>query len=156
MSTEIEVMSKARLPDLADLDAAEAALLDMPQIECPTAHHFGPGVYIREVVMPAGSLVMGHHHKGPCMNMLVKGSMLIIDPDSKPRRIDAPLIFTTGPGRKVAYMLEDVVFQNIFATEETDVEKLEDQLIEKSETWLSKQDAANQIDVLTAHIEEQA
>ena len=132
----------------ADLELTEAAMLEHPQIECPVQHHFGPGIYIREVMMPAGVLVMGHHHKGPCMNVLVQGSMLIIDPEGEPRQIDAPLTFTTGPGRKVAYMLSDVVFQNIFATEETDVDVLEELLIEKSDAWLAKHETA-QIDALS-------
>lgn len=138
----------------ADLDLTEAAMLEQPQIECPVQHHFGPGIYIREVMMPAGALVMGHHHKGPCMNVLVQGSMLIIDPGGEPRQIDAPLTFTTGPGRKVAFMLSDVVFQNIFATDETDVDVLEEMLIEKSETWKAAQDTTKQIEALSVAIEE--
>lgn len=122
-------------------------MLDLPQVECPVAHHFGPGVYIREVSFPADTIVIGHRHKGSCLNMLVKGKMRIIEGGSA-RVIEAPLIFTTGPGRKVAHVLEDAVFQNIFATEETDVDVLEGMLIEKSETWLTKQDAAAQIELL--------
>lgn len=141
-----------KLPD--DLEMTEAAMLEQPQIECPVQHHFGPGIYIREVMMPAGTLVMGHHHKGPCMNVLVQGSMLIIDPDGEPRQIDAPLTFTTGPGRKVAFMLSDVVFQNIFAAEETDVDVLEEMLIEKSETWKAAQETTKQIEALSVAIEE--
>jgi hypothetical protein len=117
------------------IEALERAMLEQEQVDCPVTHHFGPGVYIREVAIPAGTVVIGHHHKGPCLNMLLKGAMKIRDPDGHPRVIEAPLVFTTGPGRKVALALSDCVFQNIHATEETDLDKLEQLLIEKSETW---------------------
>lgn len=138
------------LPATQDgIDQIEGDLLAMPQIDCPVTHHFGPGVYIRECAMPAGSLVIGHAHKGPCLNVLVKGSMRVITPEGQPRTITAPLIFTSGPGRKAAYVIEDVVFQNIHATDETDLDKLEDLLIDKSAAWI----AHHEIAALTAETE---
>jgi len=129
-------------------------MLAMPQVECPVTNHFGPGIYIREVAIPADTVVIGHSHKGPCLNVLVKGSMRIIDPGGIPRVIEAPLIFTTGPGRKVAHVLTDAVFQNIFATEETDLDALESLLIEKSETWQAHQATVTQIDLLAIAADE--
>lgn len=128
-------MNEIVKPDLP-IEALEAEMLALPQVECPITNHFGPGIYIREMFAPADTVIIGHKHKGPCMNVLVKGSMRIIGPDGVPDVIKAPMIFNTGPGRKVAYTLEDVVFQNIWATEETDLNKLESLLIEKSEAWL--------------------
>lgn len=127
------------LPEIAPdkIEALEAAMLCEDQVECPVTHHFGPGVYVREVFIPAGTLAMGHKHKGPCLNMLLKGAMRILDDSGQPRTIESPLMFTTGPGRKTAYALSDCVFQNIHATEETDLNKLEEMLIEKSDTWQS-------------------
>jgi hypothetical protein len=114
----------------------EAALLVEDQVDCPVTNHFGPGIYIREVFIPAGTFAIGHHHKKPCMNILLKGSMKIVDPSGSPRVIEAPYVFTTGPGRKAAIAIDDCVFQNIWATEETDLDALEDMLIEKSEAWI--------------------
>jgi hypothetical protein len=36
------------------------------------------------------------------------------------------------PGRKVAYIVETVVFQNIYSTPETDIEKLENMFVDNS------------------------
>jgi hypothetical protein len=121
----------------AAIDRLEAALIDLPQVECPITNHFGPGIYIREMFAPKDTIIVGHAHKKPCMNVLVKGSMQIVDPDGQPRVITAPMMFVTGPGRKAAVILEDCVFQNIWATDETDLDRLEEQLIDKSETWLA-------------------
>jgi len=56
--------------------------------------------------------------------------MIIVNPDGSRKELKAPMTFMAPPGRKVAYILETVVFQNIFSTDETDVEKLESMFIE--------------------------
>jgi len=136
------------------VQAMEADLLALPQVDCPIVNHFGPGIYIREMHAPADTFLIGHHHKGPCMNILVKGSMRIITPDGSARVIEAPLIFNSGPGRKVAYVIEDAVFQNIWATEETDIDALESLLIEKSDTWQAIADTRKQLALLAPDAKE--
>ena len=39
----------------------EAVFLEQPQVDCPVVHRFGPGIYIREVTIPAGALSIGHY-----------------------------------------------------------------------------------------------
>ena len=46
-----------------DFDSLEREMLEVEQVHCPVKHHFGSGVYIREVFLPAGTLVLGHAHK---------------------------------------------------------------------------------------------
>ena len=101
-----------------------------PQVECPVQHHFGPGVYIRECAMPAGSIVVGHYHRQSSLNVMLKGRMVLLV-DGQITVIDAPYMTISGPGRKAAYVLDDVVWQNIWATEETDIDKLEDMFVDK-------------------------
>lgn len=117
------------------LDGVEAAMLDMPQIDCPVQHYFGPGIYIREAFLPAGTYVMGHSHKSEHMNVMLKGKMAVIV-NGEARVIEGPLIFTGEPGRKFAYIIEDTVFQNIYATTETDIDVIEDMFVDKSAAWL--------------------
>jgi hypothetical protein len=45
------------------------------------------------------------------------------------------MMFVGKPGRKCGYVHEDMVWQNIYATNETDVETLEAMFIEKSQTF---------------------
>ena len=45
----------------------------MPQVECPLKHYFAPGVYLREIFMPAGSVVIGKIHKTEHFNIIQKG-----------------------------------------------------------------------------------
>lgn len=118
----------------AMLDGIESMMLTAEQVDCPTQHHFGPGIYIRESFMPAGTYVMGHAHKCEHMNVMLKGKMAVIV-NGEAKVIEGPCIFIGQPGRKFAYIIEDTLFQNIYATTETDIEKLEDMFVEKSEDW---------------------
>lgn len=119
-------------------DRLEAAMLNMPQLAIVTNHYFGPGIYMREVIMPAGAVVVGHKHTGESMNDFVRGKMLIFEDDGQTREISAPMVFTNQAGRKAAYIIEEVVWRNIYATTETDLEKLEQMYIEKSDQWSNK------------------
>ena len=116
---------------IADL---EKEMLDMPQADCPVAHHFGPGIYIREVTLPAGIFAVGHAQRFDHLNIMLTGKVAIVD-DGKVRVLEAPLIFTGKPGRKVGYVIETCVWQNVYATEETNIDALEAHYLDKSENW---------------------
>jgi hypothetical protein len=102
----------------------------MPQIKCEEKHHFGPNIYIKEVTMPAGSVIIGKPHKMEHVCNMMSGRMIIVQDDGEKVELVAPMTFVGKPGRKVAYILETVVFQNIYATDETDIEKLENMFVE--------------------------
>lgn len=133
------------------LDQIEAVMLAAPQINCPITHHFGPGIYMREAFLPAGTYVMGHAHRGEHMNIMLKGKMAVIV-NGEAKVIDGPYIFTGHPGRKLAYIIEDTVFLNAYATEETDVEKLEDMYVDKSRAWLDAQNEAINLQAIDAAV----
>lgn len=103
----------------------ERAMLAQPQVPTPTTHHFGSGLYMRQMFAPAGTLVLGKEHRGPCMNIMLAGRCVLIDTDGTTRELTAPQIFESPAGRKLAYVIEDMVWVNVWATRETDVTVLE-------------------------------
>lgn len=119
-----------------DMEALESAMLAQPQTECPVTHHFGPGIYIREVRIPAGVLVIGHSHRDQSLNIMLAGKMALLA-DGEISIVEAPFMKVTLPGRKVGYAIEDTVWQNVYATTETDLAKLEEMYVEKSPAWLA-------------------
>lgn len=121
---------------LERLEGAESEMLKMPQVNCPLAHHFTPGLYIREILMPAGSLIIGHKHKTEHANIVMRGKALV-SMNGIAHTIAAPAIFTSKPGvRKVLYIIEDMIWVTTHVTDETDLKKVEEMLIEKSEAFL--------------------
>ena len=125
------------LPDQIDpvkLELVEKVALKEEQLDCPVTHKFGPGIYIREVFLPAGAFVIGHHHNKEHLNVMLKGRIKFFGDDDW-IEMEAPQTFVSPAGRKVAYVYEDTIWQNIYATEETDTEKLEEMILTKSMTW---------------------
>jgi hypothetical protein len=114
------------------IEQLESVLLELPQVDCPVLHHFGPGIYIREVRMPAGTFAIGHRQKEAHLNILLSGRVAMLDEDGTPKVVSAPFMYSGSPGRKVGYIIEDVVWQNIYSTDETNIEKLEARFLDKS------------------------
>lgn len=119
-----------QLPEPVTLryDVIERGMLALPQVPTPTTHHFGPGLYMRQMFAAAGTLVLGKEHRGPCMNVMLSGKCALIDTDGSTRELTAPQMFVSPPGRKLAYVVEDMAWVNIWATDETDVDALEREL----------------------------
>jgi hypothetical protein len=114
------------------IEQLESAMLGLPQVDCPVLHHFGPGIYIREVRMPAGTFAIGHRQKEAHLNILLSGKVAMLDGDGTPKVVSAPFMYSGSPGRKVGYIIEDVVWQNVYSTDETNIEKLEARFLDKS------------------------
>ena len=127
-----------------DLGAAEMTMLDLPQVEIPVVNSFAPGLYVREVTMPAGTMVIGHAHRGSTLNLMLKGRIAVIDGDGTRRELVAPHRFVSPPGRKIAHVLEETVWVNVFPNpdDETDIETLEERYADRSPAWLSHREQA--------------
>jgi hypothetical protein len=109
------------------------ALAEGPTVEIEPVHRFAPGLYVRELTVPAGCVIVGKVHKHESVNILVKGSALLAC-DGRVEKVSAPLTFVSGPGRqKAAYVLEDMTWINVHPTQETDLVKIEAEFIEKDE-----------------------
>lgn len=120
---------------LGSLEKPEAEMLQMPQVNCPVVHHFGPGIAIREVFMPAGTLAIGHKQKFEHLNIMLRGKVMVVGEDGMMHTLSAPLIFVGKPGRKIGYVLEDMIWQNVYATDLKNADEVEAFFIEKSEDW---------------------
>lgn len=119
------------------VEQVEGQMLALPQADCPVVHRFGPGIYIREVTLPAGIVAIGHAQRHEHMNVMLKGRVTMLNDNGTTTELVAPMVFVGKPGRKVGFVHEEVVWQNIYATTETDVGKLEAKFLDKSKTWMS-------------------
>lgn len=100
--------------------------------DCTLRHHFAPGVYAREMTIPAGTLIIGKIHKHAHLNIISQGSARVVT-EFGSVEIKAPHTFVSEPGTKRVVLADsDVVWTTIHITEETDLEKIEDYVIAKS------------------------
>ena len=93
-------------------------------------HRFAPGLYLREITIPQDKLIIGHHHRQRHLNVFLKGELILFNLDGTRKRLTAPMVFTGAPGRKVAFAIEESMWMNIYATDETDLKKLEQTYID--------------------------
>lgn len=125
------------------LDRLEAAMLELPQIEVPVTHHFCAGLYIREGIMQAGGIYLGHVHREQHLCVVLSGRMLLFNPDRTQKEICGPCVFIGEPGRKLVAVTHDVLMQNVHPTADwpaecfDDVEAREDFLYALSPTALA-------------------
>lgn len=106
------------------IDALEQAMYSVPQTDCPVRHHFAPGMYAREIRIPKGTVLVGAVHRRDNLVVLSAGR-LVLATDAGPLEISAPHTLVCKAGAKnAAVALEDAVWTNFFATDETDTDKL--------------------------------
>ena len=104
-------------------------------LECPTTNHFAPGVYVREIFMPAGAFVVGHKHKTEHLNVMLTGRARVLM-NGAVHELAAPFTFRSGAGvRKVLFILEDCTWQTIHPTMETDLEAITESIIDRAASY---------------------
>lgn len=136
----IQQGEKRHMLSKAGVEELEGALLQVAgSTECSRlrlSHHFAPGIYVREIFMPAGEFVIGAEHTTEHFNVVLTGRASIIA-DGKVVEVVAPATFVSRAGvRKVLQIHEDMIWQTIHANpeNETDTTKLESQLCKMSAT----------------------
>lgn len=115
-----------------EIQKLETKELEKEQVNTPVRHIFGAGIYIRELSAPAGTFLIGHKQTTKHMNHMVSGRVLMLKDDGSIGIVEAPFTGTMKAGRKIGMVLEDMVWQNIYPTDETDVEVLEATYLDKS------------------------
>ena len=94
------------------LDELEVAMLENCEpVHCLTTHMFTDGMYIREIFMPAGSLITSKVHKTEHPYIVSYGKVAVSIDGNEWIEITAPYTNITKPGtRRVLYILEDCIW----------------------------------------------
>jgi hypothetical protein len=99
----------------------------------PLTHRFTPGLYIREIFMPAGAIVVSRIHRFEHPYVMSMGRCAVyIDGDGW-RELRAPHTGITLPGtRRLLAIFEDTIWTtfHLNPTEERDIATLEDMVCE--------------------------
>ena len=98
----------------------------------PLKHYFAPGVYVREMLLEKDRVVVGKIHRHDHIAMLIKGRAVVVSEQGR-IEIEAPHIWNSKRGEKRAvYAIEDCIFVTVHPTDETDLEKIENDVIAPS------------------------
>jgi quercetin dioxygenase-like cupin family protein len=112
------------------IERLQSEMAAMPQAELVTEHSFSPGMYLRKVYRPAGTLIVGKVHKEPHFFLCAKGE-IIAWTETGMRHLYAGDVVESKPGTKrVTLAVTDAIGITIHRTDKTDLDDIEAELIE--------------------------
>lgn len=103
----------------------------------PVKHEFADGMYIRSLHIPKGSCITGKIHRFSHPSFLMKGEISIFSESGGVQRLKAPCMVIAPAGTKrIGYAHEDTIWTTCHVTKETDLNKIEEEVIAPSfEEW---------------------
>jgi hypothetical protein len=129
----IVVLDENATPTREQIDRLQAEIVKMPQATLDTHHYFANGMYAREVHRPAGTLIVGKIHKHEHLFIVTKGQ-IIVWTENGMVRMTAPYVHVSKPGTKRVTLAEvDSSAMTVHRTDNTDLEEIEDEIIEAEE-----------------------
>lgn len=103
-----------------------------PELECPLNHHFAPGMYAREILLPAGSIVIGKIHKHSHINVISQGIVEVASEEGVVR-YEAPITFVNDANiKRCVHAITDTIWTTVHLTESTSLEDIEKEVIAES------------------------
>lgn len=122
------------LPQIDNIQALQDEMMSWPdEMKCmpPVNHYFAPGLYAREMFIPAGTLIVGKIHKHAHINHISYGDICVSTFEGI-KRLQGPLTMVSPVGvKRVVCAITDTLWTTFHVTEETDLEKIEDYVIAK-------------------------
>lgn len=101
---------------------------------CPLKHSFAGGIYMREIFIPAGTLLTGKIHRHDHPNVLLVGEVSVVTESGGVELLKAPIaIISPSKTKRALYTHTDcrwITFHNV--GEERDLQKIESMIIAKS------------------------
>lgn len=97
----------------------------------PLTHNFADGTYIRQLTCPARTLTVTKIHAQTHAFFLLKGTISILTEEGV-RKLTAPYSGITKAGTKrIIFHHDEVIFTTVHSTKETDLDKIEAEVIAK-------------------------
>jgi len=98
-------------------------------VEPEVEHFFADGSYGRKMTIEAGTVIVGKIHKHSHINVISKG-IIQVWTEFDTVTYEAPITFVSHPlTKRLVKALEDTVWTTIHVTNETDLDKIENEVI---------------------------
>lgn len=119
-----------KLPATQDIQRLKEEMLKLDQADLPTEHFWCDGMYMRVLPRPATCTIVGKVHKKKHFYIVVKGKVTIAGNGVR-KTVEAPAYFVCEPGtQRAVYAHEDSICLTIHRTDHTDLEEVENELVE--------------------------
>lgn len=103
-------------------------LMDLPQTDMPVDESLVDGLYVRKLLIPKGTFLVGKVHLQTCANFVERGDISILTETGCGRVKAGHFALSRAGIQKLGYAHEETVFVNVFRTDEQDISKVEDQI----------------------------
>ena len=123
------VAQRAQTPEWKQINEMDRLIAECPQVHMPLLHTFTPNLYARSIYIPAGTIAttLIHRHEHPFV--ISMGEVSVWTDEGRWERLCASHIGVTKQGtRRVLYAHTDVIWHTFHVTNETDPNKLVDEL----------------------------
>lgn len=129
-----------------EIDKVEAALVaNFPRAEFPVENHFVPGLYRRTTTLPAGTAMVSMEHKTEHFFVILSGEVRVSSGNEGSVTYIGPCMGVTKPGtRRILHAVTETIWATFHVTEETDVAKIAEQILEPHVNPLIPEKSKNQ------------
>lgn len=115
--------------------SVEAGATEANHDTYPLRHTFAPGVYLRELTIPAGNFVVGKLHKHSHANFLSRGKVSVLTEAGGWEILTAPCTLISPAGvKRLLFTHEDTIWTVIHPTDLTNLDEIEAAVIAKCYT----------------------
>lgn len=128
----------SNIATIEKVEALEALILKHPQVDLQTKHELSGGVYARTIFIPAGTVLTGARHKKDHVN-IVFGDITVSTDDGMKRITGYHVIPTKAGMKRVGFAHADTAWTTVCQTELTDIEEIENELVEEAEKLQTRQ-----------------
>jgi hypothetical protein len=116
-------------PSLDQIYTLQRAIGELPQVDLPLLHHFSKGVYARSIFIPKDTVAVGKMHGTEHLLIMARGDIDIMTSEGM-QRLRGFNVINSLPGIKRAVRAyEDTILTTIHLTDETDLDKIEAEVI---------------------------
>jgi hypothetical protein len=101
-------------------------------------HHLADGVYVRELELPVGSVVLSRVHKRALVNIISKGYVIVVDSNGTNQYTAGSTFVSKAGTQRLVYALEDTIWNTAHVTDKTQPDELvEDLTFDNYEEFIS-------------------
>lgn len=131
-------------PSVEKVNAIETVILNAPQVDLNTAHALSGKVYARTIYIPAGTILTGAEHKKDHINIM-QGDITVSTDEGMRRLTGHHIIETKAGNKRIGFAHADTVWTTVCYTEFTDIEDIENDLVETPEQLQTRNPALTNV-----------
>ena len=110
--TERHALAKPN-PTRQQIESLERHLFQLPQVDVPVVHRFAPGLYMREIRIPADTLMTGRVHRFEHVSIMVQGDMTLLTDEGMQRVTGYQPFIAPAGTKRVGYAHAETVWVTV-------------------------------------------